>query len=100
MPHPELRLFCPTIIISGCYQFTLHDRKSETKERLHICNSTLEKGLFKSENILKRGEPKKMKEAIVHEDLSVNIVDSPIPQPEPDQLVIRVVVSGSNPKDW
>jgi len=41
-----------------------------------------------------------MKEAIVNEDLSVKIVDSPIPQPEPDQLVIRVVVSGSNPKDW
>ena len=60
----------------------------------------IRKGLFKSENILKREVPKKMKEAIVHEDLSVNIVDSPIPQPEPDQLVIRVVVSGSNPKDW
>jgi len=77
----------------------LHDRKSETKERLHIRNFILEKGLFKSENILKREVPK-MKEAIVNEDLSVKIVDSPIPQPEPDQLVIRVVVSGSNPKDW
>ena len=30
----------------------------------------------------------------------VQIVDSPIPKPGPDQLVIKVVVSGSNPKDW
>lgn len=30
----------------------------------------------------------------------VQIVDSPIPEPNPDQVLIRVVVSGSNPKDW
>lgn len=30
----------------------------------------------------------------------MSIVDSPIPQPNDDQLVIKVVVSGSNPKDW
>jgi NADPH2:quinone reductase len=41
-----------------------------------------------------------MKEAIVKENLDVEIVDSPIPEPGPDQLVIQVVVSGSNPKDW
>ena len=41
-----------------------------------------------------------MKEAIVTADLGVNIVDSPIPVPEPDQVVTKVVVSGSNPKDW
>ena len=27
-------------------------------------------------------------------------MDSPIPTPEPDQVVTKVVVSGSNPKDW
>lgn len=31
---------------------------------------------------------------------TVKIVDSPIPQPNDDQVVIKVVVSGSNPKDW
>lgn len=30
----------------------------------------------------------------------VSIVDAPIPQPNEDQVVIKVVVSGSNPKDW
>lgn len=41
-----------------------------------------------------------MKEAIVKKDLTVEIVDSPIPQPGPDQVVIKVIASGSNPKDW
>lgn len=30
----------------------------------------------------------------------MKIVDSPIPQPSDDQVLINVVVSGSNPKDW
>lgn len=42
----------------------------------------------------------KMKEAIVHKGPKVEIIDSPIPVPEPDQVVTKVVVSGSNPKDW
>ena len=41
-----------------------------------------------------------MKEAIVSADLEVNIIDSPIPIPGLDQVVTKVVVSGSNPKDW
>ncbi|KAH7121115.1 chaperonin 10-like protein [Dendryphion nanum] len=41
-----------------------------------------------------------MKEAIVSVGPVVKIVDSPIPEPGPTQLVIKVVVSGSNPKDW
>ncbi|KAI4238451.1 MAG: hypothetical protein LQ352_007871 [Teloschistes flavicans] len=41
-----------------------------------------------------------MKEAIVQPDLTVKIVDSPIPVPNDDQVLIMVVVSGSNPKDW
>ncbi|KAK7186669.1 hypothetical protein DPSP01_001025 [Paraphaeosphaeria sporulosa] len=41
-----------------------------------------------------------MKEAIVSKGPSVKIVDSPIPEPGPEQVVIQVVVSGSNPKDW
>lgn len=41
-----------------------------------------------------------MKEAIVQPDLEVKIVDSPIPVPNDDEVVIKVVVSGSNPKDW
>lgn len=30
----------------------------------------------------------------------VEIVDSPVPEPNDDQVLIKVVVSGSNPKDW
>lgn len=41
-----------------------------------------------------------MKEAVVAKGPKVHIVDSPIPQPGPGQVVIKVVVSGSNPKDW
>jgi len=41
-----------------------------------------------------------MKEAIVAEDLSVEIKDVDIPKPNADQVLIKVVVSGSNPKDW
>ncbi|KAI1089426.1 GroES-like protein [Rostrohypoxylon terebratum] len=41
-----------------------------------------------------------MKEAIVSKGLKVEIVDSPIPKPHADQVLIKVVVSGSNPKDW
>ncbi|KAI9658958.1 MAG: hypothetical protein M1821_001918 [Bathelium mastoideum] len=41
-----------------------------------------------------------MKEAIVSAGPTVKIVDSEIPKPNADQVVIKVVVSGSNPKDW
>ncbi|EJT75010.1 hypothetical protein GGTG_08848 [Gaeumannomyces tritici R3-111a-1] len=41
-----------------------------------------------------------MKEAFVTQGPTVEIVDSPIPEPNDDQLLIKVVVSGSNPKDW
>lgn len=41
-----------------------------------------------------------MKEAIVHKGPKVEIIDSPIPVPKDDQVVTKVVVSGSNPKDW
>ena len=45
-----------------------------------------------------------MKEAIVSANeggsVSVNFVESPIPLPGPDDVVIKVIVSGSNPKDW
>jgi NADPH:quinone reductase-like Zn-dependent oxidoreductase len=41
-----------------------------------------------------------MKEAQVAKDLSVAIRDVEIPTPKEDQVVIKVVYSGSNPKDW
>lgn len=41
-----------------------------------------------------------MKEAIVSGGPQVCIVDSPIPQPGADQVLIRVAYSGCNPKDW
>jgi NADPH:quinone reductase len=41
-----------------------------------------------------------MKEAIIHPGTKVEIKDSPIPLPKPNEVVTKVVVSGSNPKDW
>ncbi|KAI2463493.1 GroES-like protein [Annulohypoxylon bovei var. microspora] len=41
-----------------------------------------------------------MKEAIVSEGPKVEIIDSLIPKPNADQVLIKVIVSGSNPKDW
>lgn len=41
-----------------------------------------------------------MKEALVSTGPKVDIVDTPIPKAGRDQLVIKVVFSGSNPKDW
>ena len=41
-----------------------------------------------------------MKEALVNAGPKVRIIDSPIPVPEADQVVTKVIVSGSNPKDW
>lgn len=32
--------------------------------------------------------------------LVVDIVDSPIPEPGPDDVVIKIAVTGTNPKDW
>lgn len=41
-----------------------------------------------------------MKEAFVTKGPTVEIRDVPIPEPGPDQIVTKVIVSGSNPKDW
>lgn len=41
-----------------------------------------------------------MKEAFIHAGPKVEIKDSPIPEPQAGQVVIKVVFSGSNPKDW
>jgi NADPH2:quinone reductase len=41
-----------------------------------------------------------MKEAIVAKGTKVTIKDTPIPEPKEDQVIIKVVISGSNPKDW
>ncbi|KAL0940299.1 quinone oxidoreductase [Colletotrichum truncatum] len=41
-----------------------------------------------------------MKEAIIDNTLHVEIHDVPLPTPGPGQILIRTVVSGTNPKDW
>ena len=41
-----------------------------------------------------------MKEAIIHPGTRVEIIDSEIPQPNANQVLIQVIFSGCNPKDW
>ncbi|KAF5703471.1 polyketide synthase enoylreductase [Fusarium mundagurra] len=41
-----------------------------------------------------------MKEAYIDKDLNVEIRDVPMPTAGPGELLIRTVVSGTNPKDW
>ncbi|KAL2757252.1 hypothetical protein ACRALDRAFT_1067891 [Sodiomyces alcalophilus JCM 7366] len=41
-----------------------------------------------------------MKIAVVHPDTSVVLTDGPIPTPGPQQVLIKVAVAGTNPKDW
>ena len=41
-----------------------------------------------------------MKEALVSAGPQAQLVDSPIPEPKAGQVLIKVIVSGSNPKDW
>ena len=41
-----------------------------------------------------------MREAIVRVGTKVDIIDSPVPNPGRDQILMKIVVSGSNPKDW
>jgi NADPH:quinone reductase len=41
-----------------------------------------------------------MKEALVSPGPKVRIVDVPVPKPGPTQVLIKVIVSGSNQKDW
>lgn len=41
-----------------------------------------------------------MKEALIFKGPRVEIHDTPIPSPGPDEVLTKVVVSGCNPKDW
>lgn len=41
-----------------------------------------------------------MYELLVHPGPKTEMIESPIPVPNDDQIVIKVIVSGSNPKDW
>ncbi|TVY37084.1 Trans-enoyl reductase, partial [Lachnellula subtilissima] len=41
-----------------------------------------------------------MKEAIIHPDLHVTIEDADVPKPKPDEVIIKIVIAGSNPIDW
>jgi NADPH2:quinone reductase len=41
-----------------------------------------------------------MKSAIVHIGPKVEIQDVPIPKPGPGDVLIKVIYSGCNPKDW
>jgi hypothetical protein len=58
----------------------------------HFINTS--RRTFKSSRIFN------MKEAIVAKGPKVTIHDVPIPKPNADQVLIKVIYSGSNPKDW
>ena len=41
------------------------------------------------------------KQVIVQPSIeAVEIIDTPIPAPQENEVVVKVVVSGTNPKDW
>jgi hypothetical protein len=45
--------------------------------------------------------PAVMKEAIIYQGLRVKVIDtSPVPVPGPDEIIIKTVVSATNPIDW
>ncbi|KAL3472596.1 hypothetical protein BJX99DRAFT_272832 [Aspergillus californicus] len=41
-----------------------------------------------------------MKETFVHKDMALTSWDTDVPSPKAGQVLIRAVVSGTNPKDW
>jgi len=41
-----------------------------------------------------------MKEAFLHPDLHVTIRDAEIPIPLPEEVIIKIIITGSNPIDW
>ncbi|KAM5352742.1 hypothetical protein ACJ41O_005464 [Fusarium nematophilum] len=41
-----------------------------------------------------------MKEALITPDIQVQIHEVPIPTPKAGQVLVKVAVSGTNPKDW
>jgi len=41
-----------------------------------------------------------MKEVVIHEGPRAELIESPIPKAKEGQVVIKVEVSGTNPKDW
>lgn len=41
-----------------------------------------------------------MLELLIHPGPKTELIESPVPTPNDDQVVIQVIVSGSNPKDW
>lgn len=41
-----------------------------------------------------------MKELIIHPGIRAELKESPVPKPNASQVVVKVVVSGTNPKDW
>lgn len=41
-----------------------------------------------------------MKSAVIHAGPKVVVEDVPIPKPGPKQVLIQIIYSGSNPKDW
>lgn len=43
---------------------------------------------------------KLMREAIVDMDVTVKIQESPIPVPGPQEVLVKVIFAGVNPKDW
>jgi len=56
--------------------------------------------LFVSESSSGRSVSYNMKELLVRAGPKVTVINSPIPTANEDQVVIKVVAVGSNPKDW
>lgn len=99
-PHPAswnpqkdmLRCYVPSrTLLNVCFSHSHKRTLSHTYRR----NSFITQDKKETTQILNI-----MKELTVRAGPKTTIIDSPIPVPGPDHILIKVVVSGSNPKDW
>lgn len=112
MSRPEIsRVITMTsysrVAIASCGQSIAECDPNGKNLMTSICKSGLARSYLKSGVALRSiisapvtNISNKMKEAIVRNGPKVEIIDSPVPKAGKDQVVIKTIYSGSNPKDW
>jgi NADPH-dependent curcumin reductase CurA len=72
-----------------------------TLKSIYQFNCSITFGILKApRRTFTKATPFKMKEAIVAKGPKVTVHNVPVPKPNDDQVLIKVIYSGSNPKDW